>query len=346
MRFPWNRKYESRAGQTFTDATIAALTARADGNELVTPTATAALESCAGVVGRGFMAAEVGGRPMIAAALTPDILEMTGRSLIRRGEILFYIDTTGDRLMLLPATSYNVMGGPNPASWEYDLMLAGPSGTMHHTHLSADSVIHVKYAVDPVEPWRGYAPLEVARQAGRLSAETVNALADESSTPVGQLMGLPVDGNDPTVTELKADMKTSRGKMGFLQTGDWGAVGTGYVDVAPKRFGASPTEHLVDLFKHSSAEVYSACGFNPSLFVSGDSASLRESWRLALFGVLSPLAVKVTAELSAKLGTDITLGFSEMKASDIQGRARSLKAMVESNMPLADAIAVSGLMME
>lgn len=346
MKFPWNRKYETRAGQTFTDATIAALTARADGNELVVPTATGALESCAGVVGRGFAAAQVGGRPMIAAALTPDVLEMTGRALIRRGEILFYIDTTGDRLLLLPATSYNVMGGPNPATWEYDLMLAGPSGTMHHTHLSADSVIHVKYAVDPVEPWRGNAPLEVARQAGRLSSETVNALADESSTPVGQLMGLPVDGNDPTVTELKADMKTSRGKMGFLQTGDWGAVGTGYVDVVPKRFGASPTEHLVDLFKHSSAEVYSACGFNPSLFVSGDSASLREAYRLALFAVIAPLAVKVEAELTAKLETEVTLGFNEMKAADVQGRARSFKAMVDGGMQLERAVALSGLMLE
>ena len=346
MKFPWNRNYEQRAGTTFTDAQIAALTSKADGVALVTPTATGALEACAGSVGRAFAAAQVGGRAMIAAALTPDILEMTGRALMRRGEILLYIDTTGDRLMLLPATSYNIMGGPNPDSWEYDLMLAGPSGTRHHSRVSADSVIHVKYAVDPIEPWRGCAPLDVAKQAGRLSSETVNALADESSTPVGQLLGLPVDGNDPTVAALKSDMKTSRGKMAFLQTGDWGNVGAGYTDIVPKRYGPAPTEHLVDLFKHSSAEVYAACGFNPSLFVSGDSASLRESWRLALFGVISPLAVKVEAELTAKLETEVTLGFSEMKASDIQGRARSLKAMVESNMPLADAIAVSGLMME
>ena len=346
MKFPWNRRYETRAGTTFTDAQIAALTAKADGLGLVTPTATGALEACAGVVGRGFAAADVGGRAMVAAALTPDVLEMVGRALMRRGEILLYIDTTGDRLMLLPATSYNIQGGPNPDSWQYDLMLAGPSATMSYTSVGADSVIHVKYAIDPIEPWRGCAPLDVAKQAGRLSAETVNALADESSTPIGQLMGLPVDGNDPTVELLKADMKISRGKMGFLQTGDWGAVGEGYADLVPKRFGAAPTEHLVELFKHSSAEVYAACGFNPSLFVSGDSASLRESWRLALFGVISPLAVKVAAELTAKLETEITLGFNEMKASDIQGRARSFKAMVEGGMPLPDAVAVSGLMME
>ena len=176
--------------------------------------------------------------------------------------------------------------------------------------------------------------------------ETVNALADESSTPVGQLLGLPVDGDDPTITALKSDMKTAKGKMAFLQTGDWGNVGEGYVDLTPKRFGAAPPEYLVELYKASSAEVYAACGFNPSLFVSGDSASLRESWRLALFGVISPLAVKVEAELSAKLDTSIQLGFAEMKASDVQGRARSFQSMVGGGMEIERAVALSGLMME
>ena len=123
-------------------------------------------------------------------------------------------------------------------------------------------------------------------------------------------------------------------------------VGAGYTDLVPKRFGAAPTEHLVDLFKHSSAEVCAACGFNPSLFVSGDSASLRESWRLALFGVVSPLAVKVEAELTAKLETDVTLGFSEMKASDVQGRARAFQSMVGGGMEVERAVALSGLLME
>ena len=346
MKLPWSRKLETRAGTTFTDAQLAALTAKADGNGLVTHTAVGALEACAGVIGRGFASAEVGGRSVVAEALNPDVLEMVGRSLIRRGEILLYVDTTGDRLLLLPATSYDIQGGPNPSTWEYNLMLNGPSGTISYTGVGADSVIHIKYAVDPVEPWRGNAPMDVARLSGRLSAETVNALADESSTPVGQLMGLPVDGDDPTVTLLKSDMKTSKGKMAFLQTGDWGNVGEGYADLTPKRFGAAPTEHLVELLKVSSSEVYAACGFNPALFISGDSASLRESWRLALFGVVAPLAVKVTSELSYKLETDVTLGFEEMKASDVQGRARAFMTMVGAGMELERAVALSGLLVE
>ena len=82
-----------------------------------------------------------------------------------------------------------------------------------------------------------------------------------------------------------------------------------------------------------SAEVYAA-------------SSLRESWRLALFGVVSPLAVKVEAELTAKLETDVTLGFSEMKASDVQGRARAFQSMVGGGMEVERAVALSGLLME
>ena len=324
MKFPWNRKFETRAGSTFTDAVVAALTARAEGDVLVTATATGALEACAGVVGRGFSNAEVGARPVVAQALTPDVLEMIGRALIRRGEILLHIDTTGDRLMLLPATSYNILGGPNPATWRYDLMLTGPSGTMDYTGVGADSVVHIKYAVDPVQPWRGCAPMEVARLSGRLSAETLNALADESSTPVGQLMGLPTDGDDPTVTALKADMAKARGRIAYLESGDWGNVGQAFVDLAPKRFGPAPTEHEVELLKVASAEVYSSCGFNPSLFVSGDSASLRESWRLAIFGVLAPLAAKAEAELTAKLETDVTLSFAGNEGQRCTGAGAGL----------------------
>ena len=60
------------------------------------------------------------------------------------------------------------------------------------------------------------------------------------------------------MSALKSDIGKAKGRMAFLQTGDWGNVGAGYTDLVPKRFGAAPTEHLVDLFKHSNAEVYAA----------------------------------------------------------------------------------------
>ena len=70
----------------------------------------------------------------------------------------------------------------------------------------ASSVLHFRYACDSAKPWRGNSPLEVAALAGRLSAETVNQLADESGGPVGRLLGILKDGDDDTVAALKTDI--------------------------------------------------------------------------------------------------------------------------------------------
>ena len=50
-----------------------------------------------------------------------------------------------------------------------------------------------------------------------------------------------------------------------------------------------PPASLVELVSVASQEVYAACGFNTALWGGSQAASVREAWRLALFGVLSPL---------------------------------------------------------
>ncbi len=95
----------------------------------------------------------------------------------------------------------------------------------------------------------------------------------------------------------------------------------------------------------ASREVWAACGFNASLFEGNQAAAVREAWRLALFGVLSPLGRLVQTELRAKLG-DVTLDWSELRASDLSGRARAFQSMVGGGMPVADAVAIAGLMVD
>ena len=95
----------------------------------------------------------------------------------------------------------------------------------------------------------------------------------------------------------------------------------------------------------SSHEVWAAVGFNSSLIGGNQAAAVREAWRLALFGVLSPLGRLVETELRAKLG-DVTLDWSELRASDLSGRARAFQSMVGGGMPVADAVAIAGLMVD
>ena len=344
--WPFGKQLETR-DDSYSDVLIASLVSRAQGKSLSVPTATAALEACAGTVGRGFAASEVTGPDSLAKALTPGVLEMVGRSLIRTGEVVFLIDTQAGKLRLIPAETHDVEGGPFPDEWEYKLTLGGPSKTMTYDFVPAASVLHFRYAVDASTPWRGNGPIAVANLAGRLSAETVSALANESSGPVGRLLGIPVDGGDATVAALKADIRDARGRTALIETGDWGNSGDSKVNLKTERFGAEPPASLVELVSVASQEVYSACGLNQALWGgAGGAGAAREAWRLCLFSVLAPLGKMVESELRTKLDDEVSLSWQELRASDLSGRARAFQSMVGGGMTVAEAVSVAGLMVE
>lgn len=330
---------------SLTDTLVSVILNRAQGGAVEVASATAALEMCAGTVGRGFASAEATGRPGVVAALTPDLLEMVGRGLIRSGNAVFLIDTTMGGLKLLPVQSWDVDGDPDPDSWEYMLTLGGPSRTFTHNHVSAASVLHFRYAQDFARPWRGNSPTDIASLAGKLSAETASALASESSGPVGSILLTPRDADSDTMTAFKGDLGKANGRLMLLESGDWGDSGAAPMDATARRFGAMPPAPLVDLMDTATREIVSAVGFNPSLFQTGPAAAIREAWRLALFGVISPLGRKVAAELSAKLGP-VEIGWGELKASDLSGRARSFQSMVGGGMSVEDAAMNADLVME
>ena len=346
MKLPWAQdKAEVRQSQ---DIVLAALIARggaSGGRSLASVQATAALEAAAGLTGRSFASADVSGPEMLTSAITPDLLEVVGRELIRRGEVVCLIDTSGDGLALWPAQSYDVDGPPDPRRWFYRVTVGGPSRTWTQINVPADGVLHFKYGVDPAQPWRGKSPMGIAAESGRLSSETVAALADESSGPRGSLLGLPVPGDDPTIAGLRSDLKDMAGKVAILESGDWGgSPGGGDVNGKPQRLGASPPSALVELAAHASAEVWAACGYNPAIFQAGQAASLREANRLAL-GVVASLGKKVEAELRLKLSPDIALSWAEIRSTDIATRTRSVGQLVTAGLPLADAMSVAGLTM-
>ena len=85
---------------------------------------------------------------------------------------------------------------------------------------------------------------------------------------------------------------------------------------------------------------------------------MREAWRLALFGVLSPLGRLVEAELKDKLDDEVSLSWQELRASDLSGRARAsdlsgrarasdlsgrAKSMVGAGMEVERATGLAGL---
>ena len=211
--FQKRRATVEKRDSSFTDALVASIVQAASGQASAAPAATGALEASASIVARCFAAAEVQGPEIFRQALTPAVMSMIGRSLIRSGEIVFAIDTEGGQLKLLPCSSFDVRGGADPASWRYRLSLSGPDRIITMNPVPGEGLIHVRYQSDPDRPWRGVGPLQSASLAGKLSAETIKALGDEASGPTGHLLPIPVDGDDPSVAELKGDIRTLGGSI-------------------------------------------------------------------------------------------------------------------------------------
>ena len=341
MRIPFtNLRLERRA---YTDAVTTALVNAAAGATGASPSLTGALEAASGLIGRAFASAIVEAPDAQRMALSPELLGMVGRSLIRTGEVVFVIDTSTG-LALLPCMAHTVRGGPNPATWRYDCEVAGPDGGLRYDGMPASGVVHVKFAVSPGCPWQGIGPLQAASLAGRLSAETAKHLADEASGARGNLIPIPVDGEDPSVDKLRQDLKDMGGRTALVQSGDWSSQDGARATWDVKRIGADPPAALVAQHAQAFDEVVVTCGVPAALFSKADGTAQRESWRRFLHSTVAPLGRIMAGELTAKLETEIKLDWQELRASDVTGKARALQSMVGAGVDVSEALALSGLM--
>ena len=339
-KWPW-QETEKRA-DSFTDALVQQIVNNAGGGTVANPSATAALEMAAGVVGRAFMGAELS---ETIPALSPAVLGLIGRELIRSGEAVFVIDIRGGEIHLTPAHTVTITGGSDPDSWRYQCTLAGPSHSPARI-VSFAQVLHFRYAYSPARPWKGISPLAAASLSGRLSAETMAALGDEASGPRGSFLPFPQrDGTDSGVTLLRGDIKAAKGTMlvveSMVNAFDSGASRAPQ-DWTQKRFGPNVPDSMVKLNDAVTREICAACGVSPILFQPGSSAAMREAWRQVLFGTVSPLGRLVENELSVKL-FPVSIAWQELRASDLQARARSVDSLVKAGMALAEAREIAGL---
>ena len=344
----WPFKRVEKRESSFTDLLVSLAVSRASGTTEARVTATGALQAAAGLLGRCFALADVSGPAHVTAAVTAPCLAMVGRALVRAGEIVMAIDVDPEGgVRLQPSSHWDVQGEPDPASWRYRCNLPAPSSTVTRM-LPAESVCHFMFEADPGRPWEGVSPLQSAALAGRLSAETAAALADESTMPRGAVLPLPVDGEDESVTALKADLKTLSGKLALVEsvkTMHPGAASTApAADWEAKRIGADPPPSLVSLHGAAAAEVLGACGVPVSLFVADNSQGQREAFRRYLHSTVQPLASLVAAELSAKMDADVSLGFDRLFAADLSGRARAFQSLVGGGMDPGKAAGLAGLM--
>ena len=349
MKWPWQKTEPiERRDADYTSALIEQITNNSIGTK-ATANATGAVEIAAGIVGRCFAAADVTGPEPVTQALDPHCLNVIARSLIKRGEFVAYLDVdeAGD-LIIFPASDWDISG--DHIQWMYRLNLPGPSRTQTRSHVAAESVLHIQYAASPSQPWKGIGPLQAARLAGRLSAETALALTEEVAGPRGFLLGVPAkDGGDASLAALRADIKGLRGNLATVESRETWAADAGTQtrrEWQPDRIGARPPDPLVKLMDTATTEVLAACGVPPELVAGGTGTSAREAYRRLMHSTIAPLGGIVESELRRKIHEGIGIGFDSLFAADLSGRARAFQSMVGGGMDVTKAAALAGLLIE
>ena len=110
------------------------------------------------------------------------------------------------------------------------------------------------------------------------------------------------------------------------------------------RFGPMIPKGSIDLRNQSQRTVLGAFGVPLAFIDTAAAGSLREQWRLFLHALVKPLSKIIMPELSYKLAVPmLKFSFTDLAASDIQGRARAFNSMVKAGMEIQEAKEEAGI---
>ena len=330
----------------YSEAVIQAALDGAGGTTDASVRSTGVLETAATIISNGFRAATISGAPpFVSDALTPEWFGFVGRSLVRDGEIIFAIDTSGGELALIPAMAHTIRGRPNPRTWQYDLQLPAPDGSMDQT-LPYAGVIHLKYAVNSDSPYKGVAPASSASIAAQLAARSNQALSNELKMPTGGILPM---AQDPSMNTLEFEGKLAKLK-GRLITARTQRAGNADPRATPgrdwmvNRVGATPPDSLVTLRNDADLAFLAALQIPPELVRGGGGGAVREAHKSVGVNVLQPMGAVIQTELRLKLDApDLTIGWESLRSNDISARARSYKGLREAGLSVKDASLNTGI---
>ena len=349
---PWRRPREAREASGYTASIVSYIEGSAAGGGGVA-TATAAVETAAGLWGRALALADVTPRSSRTAAITPSFLELAGRELGRRGELVCDMDVDAAGVRLFPAaSSYVVIGGHRPEEWVYTMTLFGPGRTVT-VYRRRDGVLHLAYGRTVARPWEGRAPWQSASLAGNLLAGVERQLAGEARGSSGYILAIPdtgdagqdaddVDADTDPLEPLRRDLAAAGGKTVLAPTTAAG-YGAGPAAAPPgdyrsARYGLNPPESTIEARRDVERSVLSCYGIPPILSSgSGAGAGMREGWRMMFALTLEPLAELVGSQLSEALGVEVTLDMRRARAADVVLLSRAFKSLQSAGMSIADA---------
>ena len=323
--------------------------AAAKGSTGALAASTAALGAAASLMGRSLAASTVQPEGGAARAVTPGVLFDIGTDLVETGQSLHLVQVEGGRARLARVASWDITGGPDPASWVYAATLHGPTRD-EEVRAPREGVLHVTLGSDPGRPWKGRSP--VPPETDRLAGGVEQTLANESDGPSAYLYPLPSTGREEEApAKLIAEIRKADGGIvlqelaAFPGRGEalnpFGAVATrgGFSRFAQTRLGFDPPEAAVRLRRDVFRAVLAATGTPADLLDSGaEGSAQREAFRRFLHATVQPVAAIVEAALRDALSLPgLALDLRSLHAADVQGRARSWASLVGAGMAPSEA---------
>ena len=273
--------------------------------------------------------------------MSPVVLDSIGRSLCRAGESLHVISVRDGRVMLTPCAQWTVQGDPEPASWIYLCNLNGPSTATAIT-LPGESVLHVRYAPHPSQPWKGRSPVQLAIDTARAAGLLEAATAGELNFTQKQVLSprrnqgdfAPVDTLTPdTIQKIVSAFSEHVASDAFVIP----------ADVTAQRLGPEPPDSFALLRDRFENSILAMCGIPPALVAErGTGTAMREAFRQVLHSLLKPLGALVVEELQAKLHPDAALSFDSLRAGDITGTSRAFGSLVTAGVTPKSAAGIVG----
>ena len=303
--------------------------------------ALAALETASRLWGAGLASASVKPDNVALRSVSPVVLDSIGRSLCRAGESLHVISVRDGRVMLTPCAQWTVQGDPEPASWIYLCNLNGPSTATAIT-LPGESVLHVRYAPHPSQPWKGRSPVQLAIDTARAAGLLEAATAGELNFTQKQVLSprrnqgdfAPVDTLTPdTIQKIVSAFSEHVASDAFVIP----------ADVTAQRLGPEPPDSFALLRDRFENSILAMCGIPPALVAErGTGTAMREAFRQVLHSLLKPLGALVVEELQAKLHPDAALSFDSLRAGDITGTSRAFGSLVTAGVTPKSAAGIVG----
>ena len=203
--------------------------------------------------------------------------------------------------------------------------------------------------VHPRIPTAGAHRWSLAGFSAKALANAERQLSEELSGPVGRVLPAPLDslgvddadGNSP-LSQLVGDLANLKGGTAIVPSmaKDWADVAGGSApNWNTRRIGAEPPLSVVQARGEGHNHLLASCGVPPGLFETRDAGAARESLRMFLHTTVSPWARVLETEARDKLNAAVTLDFVALHASDVMGRARAARALVQAGFSLAEAAA-------